>query len=95
MEVIDIGKVIFVFVGKEILGCVFNVLGDMIDLEIFFLEDVERSEIYKKVLVFDELSISIEILEIGIKVIDLFVLYLKGGKVGLFGGVGVGKIVLI
>lgn len=95
MEVIDIGKLILVFVGKDILGCVFNVLGDIIDLEVLFFVDVECSGIYKKVLVFDELSISNEILEIGIKVIDLLVFYLKGGKVGFFGGVGVGKIVLI
>lgn len=95
MEVLDIGCLIFVLVGKEILGRVFNVLGDIIDLEVFFIEDVECQLIYKKVLIFDELFIFFEIFEIGIKVIDFFVFYFKGGKVGFFGGVGVGKIVLI
>ncbi|MFU1721910.1 F0F1 ATP synthase subunit beta, partial [Bacillus velezensis] len=74
---------------------VFNVLGDTIDLETPFPEDAERSEIHKKAPAFDELSTSTEILETGIKVIDLLAPYLKGGKVGLFGGAGVGKTVLI
>lgn len=95
MEVIDTGKAISVPVGKETLGRVFNVLGDTIDLETPFPEDAERSEIHKKAPAFDELSTSTEILETGIKVIDLLAPYLKGGKVGLFGGAGVGKTVLI
>ena len=95
MEVIDTGKAISVPVGKETLGRVFNVLGDTIDLEAPFPEDAPRSGIHKKAPNFDELSTSTEILETGIKVIDLLAPYLKGGKVGLFGGAGVGKTVLI
>ena len=95
MEVIDTGKAISVPVGKDTLGRVFNVLGDTIDLGSSFPEDAERSEIHKKAPSFDELSTSTEILETGIKVIDLLAPYLKGGKVGLFGGAGVGKTVLI
>ncbi|MBL1228050.1 F0F1 ATP synthase subunit beta [Enterococcus sp. BWB1-3] len=95
MEVIDTGKPISVPVGKETLGRVFNVLGNTIDLEEPFPEDAKRSGIHKKAPTFDELSTSSEILETGIKVIDLLAPYLKGGKVGLFGGAGVGKTVLI
>ena len=95
MEVIDTGKSISVPVGKDTLGRVFNVLGDTIDLEAPFPADAERSGIHKKAPAFDELSTSNEILETGIKVIDLLAPYLKGGKVGLFGGAGVGKTVLI
>lgn len=95
MEVLDTGRPISVPVGKETLGRVFNVLGDTIDLEAPFTEDAERQPIHKKAPTFDELSTSSEILETGIKVIDLLAPYLKGGKVGLFGGAGVGKTVLI
>ncbi len=95
MEVLDTGKPISVPVGKETLGRVFNVLGDCIDLEEKLPEDMERSSIHKKAPTFAELSTSTEILETGIKVIDLLAPYLKGGKVGLFGGAGVGKTVLI
>lgn len=91
MEVIDTGKSISVPVGKDTLGRVFNVLGDTIDLEAPFPADAERSGIHKKAPAFDELSTSNEILETGIKVIDLLAPYLKGGKVGLFGGAGVGE----
>ncbi len=95
MEVLDTGRPISVPVGKETLGRVFNVLGDTIDLDTPFAEDAERQPIHKKAPTFDELSTSSEILETGIKVIDLLAPYLKGGKVGLFGGAGVGKTVLI
>lgn len=95
MEVIDTGNSISVPVGKETLGRVFNVLGDTIDLEPPFPKDAKRSSIHRKAPTFDELSTSTEILETGIKVIDLLAPYLKGGKVGLFGGAGVGKTVLI
>ena len=95
MEVLDTGRPISVPVGKETLGRVFNVLGDTIDLEAPFTEEAERQPIHKKAPTFDELSTSSEILETGIKVIDLLAPYLKGGKVGLFGGAGVGKTVLI
>ena len=77
------------------MGRVFNVLGDTIDLDQPFPEDAPRDSIHKKAPSFDELSTSEEILETGIKVIDLLAPYLKGGKVGLFGGAGVGKTVLI
>ena len=107
MEVVDTGKPISVPVGKETLGRVFNVLGETIDngeqiedaetidKEAPFPEDAEKSGIHKKAPTFEELSTSNEILETGIKVIDLLAPYLKGGKVGLFGGAGVGKTVLI
>ncbi|MBF0786866.1 MULTISPECIES: F0F1 ATP synthase subunit beta [unclassified Streptococcus] len=95
MEVLDTGRPISVPVGKETLGRVFNVLGDTIDLEAPFDDTVERQPIHKKAPTFAELSTATEILETGIKVIDLLAPYLKGGKVGLFGGAGVGKTVLI
>lgn len=95
MEVLDTGGPISVPVGEETLGRVFNVLGETIDREAPFPEDAERSGIHKKAPEFDDLSTSTEILETGIKVIDLLAPYLKGGKIGLFGGAGVGKTVLI
>ena len=95
LEVFDTGRAISVPVGKETLGRVFNVLGETIDLDEPFAEDAPREPIHKKAPAFDELSTSSEILETGIKVIDLLAPYLKGGKVGLFGGAGVGKTVLI
>lgn len=95
MEVLDTGAPISVPVCKETLGRVFNVLGETIDLKEPFSEDVKKSGIHKKAPTFDELSTSTEILETGIKVIDLLAPYLKGGKIGLFGGAGVGKTVLI
>ncbi|MDR2832780.1 MAG: F0F1 ATP synthase subunit beta, partial [Streptococcaceae bacterium] len=94
-EVMDTGKSISVPVGPETLGRVFNVLGDTIDLETPFADDAPRNSIHRKAPTFEELSTSNEILETGIKVIDLLAPYLKGGKVGLFGGAGVGKTVLI
>ncbi|WP_300266989.1 F0F1 ATP synthase subunit beta [uncultured Enterococcus sp.] len=95
MEVIDTGKPISVPVGKETLGRVFNVLGDTIDMQEPFAQDADRSAIHKAAPKFEDLSTSTEILETGIKVIDLLAPYLKGGKVGLYGGAGVGKTVLI
>ncbi|HJD14782.1 MAG TPA: F0F1 ATP synthase subunit beta [Candidatus Enterococcus stercoripullorum] len=95
MEVVDTGKPISVPVGKETLGRVFNVLGDTIDMQEPFAQDADRSAIHKAAPKFEDLSTSTEILETGIKVIDLLAPYLKGGKVGLFGGAGVGKTVLI
>ena len=80
MEVLDTGRPISVPVGKETLGRVFNVLGDTIDLEEAFPEDAPRESIHKKAPSFDELSTSEEILETGIKVIDLLAPYLKGGR---------------
>ncbi|GMA46778.1 F0F1 ATP synthase subunit beta [Tetragenococcus muriaticus] len=95
MEVVDTQAPISVPVGNETLGRVFNVLGETIDKKTPFPEDAETSGIHKKAPSFDELSTSSEILETGIKVIDLLAPYLRGGKVGLFGGAGVGKTVLI
>ena len=83
LEVLDTGRPISVPVGKETLGRVFNVLGDSIDMEAPFADDAEREPIHKKAPTFDELSTSTEILETGIKVIDLLAPYLKGGKDGL------------
>ena len=94
LEVVDTGKSISVPVGDKTLGRVFNVLGDAIDNK-GQLEDVERDPIHRKAPKFEDLSTSNDILETGIKVIDLLAPYLRGGKVGLFGGAGVGKTVLI
>lgn len=95
MEVEDTGAPISVPVGKDTLGRVFNVLGDPIDGGPALGKDVKREGIHKEAPKYDELSTSEEILETGIKVIDLLEPYVRGGKVGLFGGAGVGKTVLI
>ncbi|WP_413517712.1 F0F1 ATP synthase subunit beta [Carnobacterium maltaromaticum] len=95
MDVEDTGKAISVPVGSETLGRVFNVLGETIDLKEPFPAYARRDVIHRAAPTFDELSSSTEILETGIKVIDLLAPYLKGGKIGLFGGAGVGKTVLI
>ena len=95
MEVLDTGGPISVPVGNQTLGRIFNVLGESIDLDEPLPEDADRTSIHRPAPVFDELSPSTEILETGIKVVDLLAPYLKGGKVGLFGGAGVGKTVLI
>ncbi|MGY3480430.1 MULTISPECIES: F0F1 ATP synthase subunit beta [Staphylococcus] len=94
-EVRDSGNSISVPVGNETLGRVFNVLGDTIDLEENIDDSVRRDPIHREAPAFDQLSTKVEILETGIKVIDLLAPYIKGGKVGLFGGAGVGKTVLI
>lgn len=94
-EVLNTKQPIRVPVGEETLGRVFNVLGDTIDLKSDFPDDYPREGIHKLAPTYDELSSNYEILETGIKVIDLLAPYLKGGKVGLFGGAGVGKTVLI
>ncbi|MBW4802203.1 F0F1 ATP synthase subunit beta [Loigolactobacillus coryniformis] len=95
MVVDDTGSSISVPVGKATLGRVFNVLGETIDFGDKFPADAERSSIHKPSPDFEDLSTSSEILETGIKVIDLLEPYLRGGKIGLFGGAGVGKTVLI
>ncbi|KGF12728.1 ATP F0F1 synthase subunit beta [Peptostreptococcus sp. MV1] len=94
MDAIDTGAPISVPVGKETLGRVFNVLGEAIDLKPA-PEGVALSPIHKEAPAYDELETKAEILETGIKVVDLLAPYLKGGKIGLFGGAGVGKTVLI
>lgn len=93
-EVIDTGAPISVPVGEETLGRIFNVLGDAVDNKPA-PENCERMSIHRPAPEYDELSTSTEILETGIKVIDLICPYAKGGKIGLFGGAGVGKTVLI
>ena len=91
MKVEDTGSSISVPVGPDTLGRVFNVLGQPIDGGPEFPADHPRSGIHKEAPKYDELTTSREILETGIKVIDLLEPYLRGGKVGLFGGAGVGK----
>ncbi len=92
--VIDTKMPISVPVGRETLGRIFNVLGDTVDNKEFD-NSVERWNIHRPAPSYSELSTSTEILETGIKVIDLICPYSKGGKIGLFGGAGVGKTVLI
>ena len=95
MTVEDTGSSITVPVGKETLGRVFNVLGETIDGGPEFGPDAERNPIHRDAPKYDELTPSTEVLETGIKVIDLLAPYVRGGKIGLFGGAGVGKTVLI
>lgn len=94
MNVVDTGRPISVPVGPQVLGRLFNVLGREID-EKEPVQALDRRPIHRPAPKFDELSTSDEILETGIKVIDLLTPYAKGGKIGLFGGAGVGKTVLI
>ena len=94
-EVTNSGAPISVPVGEATLGRVFNVLGEVIDLGEEIPADVRRDSIHREAPTFDELSTTVEILETGIKVVDLLAPYIKGGKIGLFGGAGVGKTVLI
>ena len=94
MEAIDSGKPIDVPVGKEVLGRLFNVIGDTID-DKGPVETDKRLPIHREAPSFEEQDTSTQVFETGIKVIDLIAPYTKGGKVGLFGGAGVGKTVLI
>ena len=94
MDAVATGSPISVPVGEETLGRMFNVLGEPIDNKPA-LDHVEHNPIHRKAPSFEEQSTSSEILETGIKVVDLLCPYLKGGKIGLFGGAGVGKTVLI
>lgn len=94
-EVTATGASIQVPVGDAILGRMFNVLGEPIDDLPLDTKNIERSSIHREAPKFDTLSSNVEILETGIKVIDLLAPYIKGGKIGLFGGAGVGKTVLI
>src|SRR5919204_518716 len=93
-EVIDTGGPITVPVGNETLGRIFNLLGDPIDLG-DEVEGDDRWPIHRPAPEAEDLTPTQEILETGIKVVDLLAPYAKGGKVGLFGGAGVGKTVLI
>ena len=92
--VVDTGGPISVPVGERTLGRIFNVLGDVID-EGAPIGEGERWPIHRPAPAFDQLNPTEEILETGIKVVDLLAPYVKGGKIGLFGGAGVGKTVLI
>lgn len=94
-EVIDGGAAISVPVGDVTLGRVFNVLGEVIDLGEEISVNDRRDPIHRSAPTFENLSTEVEILETGIKVVDLLAPYIKGGKIGLFGGAGVGKTVLI
>ncbi len=94
MEVIDTGAPISVPVGPKVLGRIFNVLGETVD-EKGQLEGVKRYPIHREAPTLEEQATSSEVLESGIKVIDLICPFLKGGKAGSFGGAGVGKTVLI
>jgi F-type H+-transporting ATPase subunit beta len=92
-EVTDTGAPISVPVGKEVLGRLFNVLGEPIDegTKVFS----KRASIHRKPPALPDLNPKVEVFETGIKVIDLIAPFVKGGKVGLFGGAGVGKTVLL
>ena len=93
-EIIDTGQPITVPVGENVLGRILNVVGEPID-EAGEIVHTERYPIHRQAPAFEDLDDSEEILETGLKVIDLIEPYLKGGKTGLFGGAGVGKTVLI
>jgi F-type H+-transporting ATPase subunit beta len=94
MDAVDTGRAINVPVGKETLGRIFNVLGEPID-ELPAPKGCEHWDIHRDPPSYEEQSSTTEILETGIKVVDLICPYAKGGKIGLFGGAGVGKTVLI
>ncbi|MBV9311478.1 MAG: F0F1 ATP synthase subunit beta, partial [Solirubrobacterales bacterium] len=95
MEIIDTGAPITVPVGKETLGRIFNLLGEPIDMGDELAEDTQRWPIHREAPTFETLTPTTEMFETGIKVVDLLAPYAKGGKVGLFGGAGVGKTVII
>lgn len=94
MKVLDLQEAISVPVGKEVLGRMFNVIGDPID-NLGEVKSEKRYSIHRPAPLFEDQSTKAEILETGIKVIDLICPFLKGGKIGLFGGAGVGKTVVI
>lgn len=95
MEVVDTGAAISVPVGKNALGRMFNVIGEAIDGKDQIDAKAERKPIHQDPPSFDEQSTKAEVFETGIKAVDLMTPFIKGGKVGLFGGAGVGKTVLI
>lgn len=94
MDAVDTGASIKVPVGEQTLGRIFNLLGEAVDNKPQ-PETEEKWEIHRPAPTFEEQNASNEVLETGIKVVDLIAPYLKGGKIGLFGGAGVGKTVLI
>ena len=93
-EVMDTGAGISVPVGKGVLGRILNVIGEPVD-EMGPVETEKTLPIHRRLRAFAEQSTEVEVFETGIKVVDLLTPYLKGGKIGLFGGAGVGKTVLI
>jgi len=95
MKVVDTESPIKVPVGRSTLGRIFNVLGEPIDGKNELEKDIMRLPIHRSAPKLQDLSTDVEILETGIKVVDLLAPYIKGGKIGLFGGAGVGKTVLI
>ena len=95
MEAEDTGAAISVPVGEGVLGRIFNVLGETVDHDPAPVVADEMWPIHRPAPKFDDLSPDTQILETGIKVVDLIAPYVKGGKIGLFGGAGVGKTVLI
>jgi len=94
-ECVATGEPIKVPVGEEVLGRIFNVIGEPVDEGEALSADVEKWSIHREAPAFEEQSTSSEMFETGIKVVDLLAPYSKGGKVGLFGGAGVGKTVII
>ncbi|HYK09712.1 MAG TPA: F0F1 ATP synthase subunit beta [Gemmatimonadales bacterium] len=95
MPVIDTGKSITVPVGKAALGRILNVLGEPVDEGAPIPESAERWPIHRETPKFVDLEPKTEVFETGIKVVDLIAPFVKGGKIGLFGGAGVGKTVII
>lgn len=95
MEIADTGKAIQVPVGEQVLGRIFNVTGDLVDENVALPQPDLKSVIHRPAPSLVEQAGSAEVLETGIKVIDLICPFLKGGKVGAFGGAGVGKTVVI
>jgi len=94
MKAVDTGRAITVPVGRDTLGRIFNLLGEPVD-EMEYVGSGERLPIHREAPSYEDQETSTEILETGIKVVDLIAPYAKGGKIGLFGGAGVGKTVLI
>jgi F-type H+-transporting ATPase subunit beta len=95
IDVVDTQSPITVPVGKETLGRMFNVIGEPIDNGAPLSSNIQRSPIHRSVPTLSEQDTSTKVLETGIKVVDLLAPYSRGGKIGLFGGAGVGKTVLI
>lgn len=94
-EVVDTNEYITVPVGKDVLGRVLNVTGDIIDGEKDLPTDIEKNPIHKNPPKFVDQSSKVEVFETGLKVVDLLCPFIKGGKIAMFGGAGVGKTVLM
>src|SRR5258708_26541849 len=94
MKALSLGEPVPVPVGKQTLGRVLNVIGEPVD-KMGPVDTAKRMPIHRQAPLFDEQSTELQMFETGIKVVDLLQPYLKGGKIGLFGGAGVGKTVKI